>query len=513
MSVSRLLDRAGRMARTAPAVALGARVIHTYGALDDRANRLAAFLETRLGLAQGERVALLMKNVPEYVEIAWGCWRGGFAAVPINAKLHAKEVAYILANSGAKVAFVTPDLASTLSEAMREAPALTTVIEAGSADYQRIFASEPIQGLRAGAEDLAWLFYTSGTTGRPKGAMLSHRNLISMTASYFYDIDSIGVGHSILHPAPLSHGSGCYMLPHVAAAACQVMPESGGFEPAEIFALTKAWPGASMFAAPTMIHRMVNHAAVGSVDLSGLRTIIYGGAPMHVEDVKKSLDVLGPKLAQLYGQGEAPMCITGLSKRWYADRSHPRWDDIIASAGFPQTVVEVAVLDEADRPLPPGEMGEVCARGESVMMGYWDNPAATAETLRNGWLHTGDVGKLDGDGFLTLLDRSKDMVISGGVNIYPREVEEVLLKHAAVSEVSVVGRPHPDWGEEVVAFVVPRPGRTATAAELDALCQEHIARFKRPKDYRFIAELPKNNYGKILKRELRERLAAEDKPS
>jgi long-chain acyl-CoA synthetase len=182
---------------------------------------------------------------------------------------------------------------------------------------------------------------------------------------------------------------------------------------------------------------------------------------------------------------------------------------LIGSAGFPQAVVDCAVMDADDRPLQPGEMGEICARGESVFAGYWQNEEASTAALRNGWLHTGDVGVMDKDGFLTLLDRSKDLIISGGSNIYPREVEEVLLKHKAVYEVSVVGRPHSEWGEEVFAFVVAKPGSTPTAAELDALCLNHIARFKRPKAYRFITELPKSSYGKVLKRDLREMLVTE----
>jgi long-chain acyl-CoA synthetase len=203
------------------------------------------------------------------------------------------------------------------------------------------------------------------------------------------------------------------------------------------------------------------------------------------------------------------MTITVLSKSDLLDTGHPRHEARLASVGVAQPVVEVRVADDDDRPLPPGEIGEILVRGPSVMRGYWRNPEATAETLRNGWLHTGDVGSFDEDGYLTLRDRSKDMIISGGSNIYPREVEEVLLRHPAVSEVSVVGRRHADWGEEVIAFVVLRGGAQVAEKELDALCLDHIARFKRPKAYRFVAELPKNNYGKVLKTVLREQLAGE----
>jgi long-chain acyl-CoA synthetase len=308
----------------------------------------------------------------------------------------------------------------------------------------------------------------------------------------------------------MSHGSGIYGPPHVAAAALQVIPESGGFEPAEIFALARRWPGAAMFAAPTMVKRLVDHARVARPALDGLKTVIYGGGPMYLADIRDAIAAMGQRFVQIYGQGESPMTITALSRHHHADASHPRHAQRLASVGVAQSCVEVRVADAADRPLAPGTPGEVLVRGDVVMKGYWRNPDATAATLRGGWLHTGDVGALDEDGFLTLMDRSKDLIISGGSNVYPREVEEVLLRHPGVQEVSVVGRPHPEWGEEVVAFVVRRPGAAATEAELDRLCLDNIARFKRPKAYRFVADLPKNNYGKVLKTELRARLAEDD---
>jgi acyl-CoA synthetase (AMP-forming)/AMP-acid ligase II len=224
------------------------------------------------------------------------------------------------------------------------------------------------------------------------------------------------------------------------------------------------------------------------------------------------LDLIGPKLVQIYGQGEAPMTITALSKALHADTNHPCYVERLGSAGVARSDVEVRVVDTSDGDLPPGEIGEVVVRGDVVMRGYWNNPQASAETLRGGWLHTGDLGVFDEDGFLTLKDRSKDMIISGGSNIYPREIEEVLLRHPGVLEVSVVGRPHRDWGEEVVACVVLRPQATVTAVELDHLCLETIARYKRPRAYFFVDSLPKNNYGKVLKTLLRQQCAAADAP-
>ena len=227
---------------------------------------------------------------------------------------------------------------------------------------------------------------------------------------------------------------------------------------------------------------------------------------MYVADLERALQLFGPRLYQLYGHGESPMTITGLSKRLHADQTHPRWRDRLGSCGVPRTGVLVKVVDDRDRELPSGEVGEVVTRSDCVMREYWDNPVASAETLRGDWLHTGDLGSFDEEGFLTLRDRSKDMIISGGSNIYPREIEEVLLRHPDLVEVSVVGRPHPEWGEEVVAFVVARPAAGVVPEELDRLCLDHIARFKRPREYRFVEALPKNNYGKVLKTELRQAL-------
>ncbi len=294
----------------------------------------------------------------------------------------------------------------------------------------------------------------------------------------------------------MSHGSGVYIMPHIARLGVQVVPESGGFEPEEIVALFNHWPRMSMFAAPTMIKRLV--ACPADCNAENMRTLIWGGAPMYVEDALAALDRFGPRLAQIYGQGEAPMTITTLSKEDIADRDHPRWRERLASAGKPYSCVEVRVADSEDRPVVQGEAGEILCRGV-IMSGYWQNSEASAASMRGGFLHTGDVGVIDEEGYLHLKDRSKDLIISGGSNIYPREVEEVLLTHGAVREVSVIGRPDREWGEVVVAYVVGE----ASAAELDALCLARIARFKRPKDYVFVDALPKNNYGKILKTELR----------
>jgi long-chain acyl-CoA synthetase len=495
MNIAAWLSRAGLSHPGLAAVGRGTTTAQSYGVLAARAARLASALQN-LGLKPGDRVAIAAKNCVEYVETIFGIWHGGFAAVPANAKLHGRELGYILEHSGARICLATPGLDAEV--APHAPPSLERLIVIGSADYEALFAADPMDVADRGGNDLAWLFYTSGTTGRPKGAMLTHRNLAQASFAYLADVDACAQGDSVLHGAPMSHGSGLYMMAHVARLGVNVVPESGAFDPDEIFRLFGHWSRMSMFAAPTMVKRLIDFG--GDIDPSSIRTIVYGGAPMYVEDALKALDRFGPRLAQIYGQGESPMTITTLSKQDIADREHPRWLERLGSAGRPYACLDVKVADAQDNALPAGEAGEILCRGDVVMPGYWRNPEATAQTLKGGWLHTGDVGVFDADGYLTLKDRSKDMIISGGSNIYPREVEEVLLKHAAVREASVIGRPHPEWGEVVVAYVVG----DVPPGELDALCLSEIARFKRPKDYVFVDALPKNNYGKILKTELRE---------
>ena len=489
------LARSGLSHATMPAAASGTRVVMRYGELAMRAARLAGALRDRFRLQPGDRVAIAAKNSPDYLALLYGIWHAGGVAVPANAKLHGAELGYILDHSGARICFASSDIGAGIAA---HAPAsLERLIAIGGAEYDALFSADAIDVVPRGPDDLAWLFYTSGTTGKPKGAMLTHRNLTMASLAYGAEVDPVTPGDAILHAAPMSHGSGLYIMQHVARLGVQVVPESGGFEPEEIFALIEAWPRASMFAAPTMIKRLVDSPA--DCKAGHIRTLIWGGAPMYVEDALRALDRFGPCLAQIYGQGEAPMTITTLTRQDIANRGHPRWRERLASCGKPYASVEVMVADAAGRPVPTGETGEILVRGDVVMAGYWQNAEASAASLAGGYLRTGDVGAFDADGYLTLKDRSKDLIISGGSNIYPREVEEVLLAHDAVREVSVIGRPDADWGEAVVAYVVGE----VSPDELDALCLARIARFKRPKDYVFVDALPKNNYGKILKTELR----------
>ena len=541
MNLAELLHRRAGAQPESPALYRGSQLHGTHGQWARTAAHLA--LQFRVGgLQPGDRVALFMRNHVRYLELMLGAWWAGLAVVPINAKLHPHEAQWIIDHAQARWAFVTQDVMGQGDAA--SGPSRFSGIErqfdVDAADADALWSlnahmSAPSGPVARGPDDLAWLFYTSGTTGRPKGVMITHRNLHTMGMGYFVDVDPIAQDDRIVYAGPMSHGAGLYAIPHLMAGARHVVPASGGFDAAELFQLGTELGPLSLFAAPTIVNRIVAQALKQGAShqdcARAFKTIVYGGAPMYAADIQRALQVMGPRFVQIYGQGETPMTGTVLNRAHLAEIQHPRHLQRMASIGVAQTPVRIRVADEQGHDVAPGEIGEVLVKGDSVMAGYWRNPQATATTIRDGWLWTGDMGTLDEDGFLTLKDRSKDLIISGGSNIYPREVEEVLLQAPGVAEVAVVGEPHPEWGEAVVAFVVrtaahpahgskpadaPGSGNAsgpdatgaqwADAATLDAWCLARIARFKRPKRYEFVDALPKSHYGKVLKRELRERL-------
>ncbi|OWU85896.1 AMP-dependent synthetase [Oceanicola sp. 22II-s10i] len=502
MNPAEWLARTARAHPDRPALFLGARHVTDYAGFARQAGSIAAALAAR-GIGAGDRVAIFQPNSIDYLPLFYGILWAGATCVPVNGKLHAREAAWILGHSGTRLVFAKDADALRATEDIGQ----TVCIETGGPDHAAMLDTQPSDWPEPMAGDApAWLFYTSGTTGRPKGAMLTCDNLLAASLSYLADVDDVAPDDAALYAAPMSHGAGLYNFIHVQRGARHVVPESGGFDPAEILSLARELGNISMFAAPTMVKRLVDRARSEGSDGAGIKTIVYGGGPMYVADIKDALSVLGPKFVQIYGQGEAPMTISALSRADIADHTHPDWEARLASVGRAHSVAEVRILDAEGRILPPGDVGEIAVRGPQVMAGYLDNPEANAKTLRDGWLLTGDLGHLDHGGYLTLHDRAKDLVISGGSNIYPREVEEALLTHPEVSEVSVIGQPDPEWGEIVVAFIVAEPGCTPAPADLDAACTALIARFKKPKRYVMVPDLPKNNYGKVLKTELRARL-------
>lgn len=503
MNLANWLHRAAQRWPDRPAIYHGTELVCDYRAFAAQAASTARRLLADHGLLPGERVGLFMYNEPSYLVWLYAAWWAGLAVVPINAKLHGAEAAWILDNAECGVCVTDAGHGEALAQAGISPHRILHAASLASASSANGFEAPAARA----PEDLAWLFYTSGTTGRPKGVMLSHRNLQAMSLNYAAEVAPVHGDDASLYAAPLSHGAGLYNMIHVLAGARHVVTRSPGFDADEVLALAAHHGRVAMFAAPTMVRMMLDAAIASGSRGEGLATVVYGGGPMYFADIEAALAHFGQRFVQIYGQGESPMTITVLTRDDHAAVDHPRYRERLASVGFAQAAVEVRVVDESGKPLPPGQVGEVVVRGDVVMSGYWRNPDATASALRDGWLWTGDLGELDADGYLTLKDRSKDLVISGGTNIYPREVEEALLTHPDVAEVSVVGEPDPRWGERVVAFVRRRPGSSVDDAALDAHCLGMIARFKRPRRYLFVDSLPKNNNGKVLKTELRRMLA------
>lgn len=512
MNPAEWLRRAAQVHPENPALFRGNTQVADYAGFAARAAAIAGALQAR-GIGPGDRVAIVMTNCTEYLEALYGIWWAGAAAVPVNAKLHAKETAWILDNAQTRLVLATPAIGAALAPLLPDC--VQQMIVTDSTDWQALYDAAPLPSPAPMTGDtMIWLFYTSGTTGRPKGVMITAGNMLAMVAGYHADLGTHTAADATLYAAPMSHGAGIYNFLFVLAAARHVVPVSGGFDPGEVLDLSAQTNRVTMFAAPTMVRRLTDTAlAQGESGQGesgqGIDRIIYAGGPMYLADILQAGEVLGDRFAQIYGQGECPMAITVLPRAMVRDRAHPRWRDRLAGVGYQQSVSAVRIVDDTGTPRPTGEIGEITVRGPAVMAGYWRNPQATADTIRDGWLWTGDMGALDADGFLTLHDRSKDMIVSGGSNVYPREVEELLLTHPHVAEVAVVGRPHPDWGEEVVACIVPTPGTTPDPAALDQLCRDNIARFKAPKTYLTLPALPKNNYGKVVKTTLRAQVAQE----
>jgi long-chain acyl-CoA synthetase len=492
MNTFAFLQKAAMYRPDQPALVHGSSTI-TYREFAERTLSIGGNL-LRLGLKRGDRVAFCLANSPRILEVIFGCFAAGLVVVPINARLHPREIAWIVGNSGAKILIhgleYQEGIAAQQSEFANLEHRICIADAPGTLNFARLV--QPGSGLTAGvnvdAGDPCWLFYTSGTI-----------------MNYLADVHSIQPGDVVAHAAPLSHGSGIVALPAVARAATNAILETTSFEPKALFAMIESLKVSHIaFLTPTQIIKMLEDYVPGAYDLSSLKAICYGGAPIYVEHLRNAMKAFGPVFAQIYGQGEAPITISGLNAAEHA-RLLAANDPRIGSAGTIRTDVEVRCVDVDDRPLPPGETGEIVVRGQVVMQGYWNNPEATAEALRGGWLHTGDIGMLDRDGYLFLLDRAKDMIISGGNNIYPREVEEVIVQHPAVATVVVFGVPHPYWGEAVHALVVLEVGAHATSEEIINYCGRSLAGYKKPKSVEFADALPVSGYGKVMRREIREK--------
>ncbi|MGD9793583.1 MAG: AMP-binding protein [Acidimicrobiia bacterium] len=512
-NVGRLLVNAALRTPEAPAITWGSATL-TYRQFDQRSNALAHALSA-LGLAKGDRVAVLMRNRPELLETMFACFKAGFCLVPMNAKFTSEEIEYHVADSEAAAVITDPEGASVMADAsLADAHVVVAGAEAASdtgfLGYEDLVAAE--DGERSATvavdrDDLAWLFYTSGTTGRPKGAMLTHGNLAFVAASWLADLTPMAEGEVTLHAAPLSHGAGFHAVAVTGRGSHQLIPTDGRFEPEAIITLMRDTKVSNTWLVPTQIVMLIDALGDRAPDLPDLRHVVYGGAPFAPADLHRALEVFGPVFVQLYAQGETPMTATVLPREVHAQAMAGVHAERLGSAGYARPGMDVRVLGSDDEDLAPDEPGEVCVRGPAVMLGYWNRPDATAETLRNGWLHTGDLGRMDATGYLYLLDRAKDLIITGGSNVYAVEVEAVLAAHRDVREVAVIGIADRTWGEIVAAVVVTSAAPAQVQLELTAAANESLAGYKRPRRYEFIDALPRNAYGKVLKRELRDRFA------
>ena len=505
MNIPMLVDRAAAQYHDRVAVECGGRS-RTFAQVRDQANRLAHFLGAVAG-SGGASVAMILPNCLEFVEADFGVAKAGLPSVQISPLLTPREIVRVLKDAGAGVVIFHHSGLAAIDQARGDLdPGCVFVCVGASTEwalgYDQVLedsssSASPPAGW--GEDRLYRLAYTSGTTGVPKGVMLSTRAIVAVTRNILTEYRPARPRDRLLHLAPLCHGTGMFVLPWFIIGGTSVIHER--FDPERVLASVAAEGVGTIKAVPTMIIRMLQCGDRQFAQLSGAEQIIYGGSPMPTEPMTRALELAGPVFAQLYGQSEAPMTITVLPRE-----DHRPDEGLLTSAGRPWSCVDVAVLDDDGARLPAGEIGEVAVRGDHVMDGYWHNPEETARTLTGGWVRTRDIGRFDERGYLFLLDRKNDMIITGGMNVYPREVEDVLHTRAEVAEAAVIGMPHPTWGESVVATVSAAAGARLDAAELLAFCKERLASYKVPKEIIVLDEVPKNAIGKISRKLVRDQL-------
>ncbi|RRQ26784.1 fatty-acid--CoA ligase [Rhodococcus sp. Eu-32] len=487
MQIGDLIRRAGRQFGDAPAIVTPSRSV-SFAEFDRATDRLGNAL-LALGLVPGDRVAVAMPNGIDGVVVYYALAKAGLVRVPLNVRETPAEHTYKIDDSQSRGYVFTGEPATDVD----------VMIRAAELDRLVADASDTPCDVRRGPHEPFRLAYTGGTTGKPKAVVLTTASELAEVANFLVDlVPNLSPTSAMLHAAPITHGSGAFFLPHLVKGAPSIVLEK--FTPADFLEAARKYKATNTFMVPTMISMLLEHPDTATAELH-LERLCWGGAPMATTLLQRGIDTLGPIFAQLYGQAEAPLAITCLQP----------WEhtpERLASAGKPYTFVEVDVRDSDNRSLPAGGVGEVVTRGPHTMREYWRRPEATAETIDpDGWLHTGDLGRLDSDGYLYLMDRRHDVIISGGFNVYPREVEDVLLSHPAVLEAAVVGIADDHWGERVSAAVVVRT--TVTAEELTEHCTTRLAGFKRPRHIEFWDTLPTSPVGKSLRREVRDRMSTE----
>ncbi len=511
MDLQQILARAVRFYPNRTAVVCGTTHF-TYSGLADRVQRLCCALQ-ELGITKGDRLAILMYNCHRYFELYYATPEIGTLAVPLNIRLSASEIAYILKDSGSNTLFIGPEFLPLLAEIREQLPDLRHCIFTGDGPppvgyqgYEQLLAA-------AGAdfsptpvlpEDLAALFYTSGTTGHPKGVMLSHANLLA-NAHHILAGMHWQEGEVYLHACPMFHiadGPTSHFITWLGGTHV-IIPT---FKPDLALEVMERECVTATLLIPTMINFLIHHPDVHTRDLRTLRTIAYGGAPMPAELARQAMRTLTANFTHLYGLTEAAPLLTCLPPQQHVADGPPEKVRRLLSCGREIIGVRVRVVNERGEEVKPDEVGEIIARGPNIMVGYWNKPQETAEALRDGWLYTGDLATVDEEGYIYIVDRKKDMIITGGENVFSTEVENVLYTHPAILEAAAVGVPDATWGEAIKAIVVLKPGMQANAEDIMAHCRGHVARFKVPRSVDFYeGALPKSGSGKILKRELREK--------
>jgi len=477
----------------------------SWAEMEARSAAIAAALVGRYGLGKGDRILVQSANCNQMFEAMFACWRVGAVWVPANFRQTPDEIAWLAASSGARAILCGAEFPDHAAACGAE---ICIGIGEGLGDsYEALVAEYQGQAPRAVAvdrDDPCWFFFTSGTTGKPKAAVLTHGQMAFVVTNHLCDLmPGTGPGDASVVVAPLSHGAGIHQLAQVAHGVKTILPAGARFDPAEIWDLVERWKVTNMFTVPTIVKLLVEHPSVEAHDHSSLRYVIYAGAPMYRADQVRALQVLGPRLVQYFGLGEVTGNITVLPP------AHHRIEDErmrIGTCGQARTGMQIEVQDAEGNAVAPGETGEIAVIGPAVFAGYHDNPEANAKSFRNGWFLTGDLGHVDDEGFLYLTGRASDMYISGGSNIYPREIEEKLLTHPAVSETAVLGIPDPVWGEVGVAVCVLRAGEAVGAEALLDWLGPRLSRYKVPRHVVFWDEMPKSAYGKITKKLIREEL-------
>jgi long-chain acyl-CoA synthetase len=485
---------------------LGAGRCTTFREVNQRINRLNNVLVS-LGARKGDRVGILAYNCPQYFEV-FGLAKAGRIVVPLNFRSVGRELVYLIQNAGIHTLIVEREFLPVVYSIRSEIAAVRNFICLDAhvpemLNYEELLncsvPDEPTDVVQP--DDPCILFYTSGTTGRPKGAVHTHRSILAEIRVPFRDLSPDDIALCVM---PFFHvgGTAAHLLPAFAAGATLICHPK--FDETLILQAIAREKVTYVYLVPTMILRVLEHPGLAQFDLSSLRTVAYTGAPIPIEVLKKGIGRLGHVFIQFLGQTET-LDMTVLRKEEHTFDGSPTERKRLESAGKPPYAGELRIVDEQGRDVATGEVGEIVARSERVMQGYWQMPEATAETIVNGWLHTGDLARMDEDGYIYIVDRKKDMIISGAENIYSREVEEVLYMHPAVLEAAVIGVPDATWGEAVKAILVLKSGASASAAEIIEFCKMNLAGYKKPRSVEFWESLPKTGSGKIMKNEIREK--------